>query len=48
MVLTAAQMTTFFEHADQMGIPHTTVIQLRAEGIEAVARTLIRTHYNNW
>ena len=36
MVLTAAQTTTFFEHADQMGIPHTTVVQLRAEGIEAV------------
>ena len=37
MVLTVAQMTTFFEHADQMGIPHATVIQLCAEGIEAVA-----------
>ena len=37
MVLTAAQTTTFFEHADQMGIPHTTVMQLHAEGIEAVA-----------
>ena len=36
MVLTAAHMTTFFEHADQMGIPHATVIQLHAEGIEAV------------
>ena len=33
----AAQTTTFFEHADQMGIPHTTVVQLCAEGIEAVA-----------
>ena len=37
MVLTVAQMTTFFEHVDQMGIPHTTVLQLCAEGIEAVA-----------
>ena len=37
MVLTVAQMTTFFEHADQMGIPHATVIQLHAEGIKAVA-----------
>ena len=36
MVLTVAQMNTFFEHANQMGIPHTTVIQLCAEGIEAV------------
>ena len=26
MVLTAAQMTTFFEHAEQMGIPHATVM----------------------
>ena len=37
MVLTAAQMTTFFEHADQMGIPHTTVVQLHGEAIEVVA-----------
>ena len=37
MVLTAAQMTTFFEHADQMGIPHVTVVQLQAEGITSVA-----------
>ena len=37
MILTAAQMTTFFEHAKQMGIPHTTVVQLRVEGIEVVA-----------
>ena len=37
MVLTAAQTTTFFEHADQMGIPHTPVMQLHAEGIERVA-----------
>ena len=37
MVFTVAQMTTFFKHADQMGIPHTTVMQLHAEGIEAVA-----------
>ena len=37
MVLTAAQMTTFFEHADQMGIPHVTVVQLQAEGITSVS-----------
>ena len=37
MVLTVAQMTTFFKHSNQMGIPHATVIQLRAKGIEAVA-----------
>ena len=36
MVLTVAQTTTFFEHADQMGIPHTTVMQLHAKGIKAV------------
>ena len=40
MVLTTAQMTTFFEHTDQMGIPHTTVVQLRAEGIQAVTDLL--------
>ena len=33
MVLTAAQMTTFFEHANQMGIPHATVLQLQSKGI---------------
>ena len=37
MVLTAAQMTTFFEHAEQMGIPHATVIQLQSEGITLVS-----------
>ena len=37
MVLTTAQTTTFFEDADQMGIPHATVIQLCAQGIKAVA-----------
>mgnify|MGYP001106517421 CR=1 FL=1 len=36
MVLTAGQTTAFFEHADQMGIPHATVIQLQAEGITMV------------
>ena len=34
MVLTVAQTTTFFEHADQMGTP---LIQLHAKGTEAVA-----------
>ena len=33
MVLMAAQMTAFFEEADQMGIPHDTIIQLALEGI---------------
>ena len=37
MVLTAAQMIAFFEHADQMGIPHVTVVQLQAEGITSVS-----------
>ena len=37
MVLTAAQTTTFFEHAEQMGIPHATVMQLQSEGITLVA-----------
>ena len=37
MVLTAAQMTTFFEHAEQMGIPHATVVQLQSKGITLVA-----------
>ena len=37
MVLTAAQTTTFFEHAHQMGIPHATVLQLQSEGITLVS-----------
>ena len=37
MVLTAAQMTTFFEHAKQMGIPHATVMQLQSKGITLVS-----------
>ena len=37
MVLTTAQTSTFFEHAEQMGIPHTTVVQLQSEGITLVA-----------
>ena len=36
MVLMAAQMTTFFEDHEQMGIPHTTVIQLQTQGITTV------------
>ena len=36
MVLTAAQMTAFFEDAMQMGIPHVTVLQLQLEGIASV------------
>jgi hypothetical protein len=34
--LTAAQTTAFFEHADQMGIPNKTVVQLVEEGIDTV------------
>ena len=37
MVLTAAQMAAFFEHADQMGIPHVIILQLQAEGITSVS-----------
>ena len=36
MVLTAAQTTAFFENADQMALPHETVVQLAQEGIETV------------
>jgi hypothetical protein len=36
MVFTAGQTTLFFEAADQMGIPHATVVQLVEEGIDAV------------
>ena len=36
MVLTAAQMTAFFENADQMGVQHATVVQLALEGIQTV------------
>jgi hypothetical protein len=36
MVFTAGQTTAFFEHAEQMGIPHATVIQLVVEGIDEV------------
>ena len=37
MVLTTAQMTTFFKHADQTGIPHATVLQQQSEGITLVS-----------
>ena len=37
MVLTVAQTTTFFKHADQMGIPHATVLQLQSEGVTSVS-----------
>jgi hypothetical protein len=36
MVLTNAQTVVFFEHAQQMSIPHATVIQLQNEGISSV------------
>ena len=37
MVLVAAQITAFFEDADQMGIPNDTVVQMQTEGITAVS-----------
>ena len=37
MVLTIAQTTAFFEQANQMGIPHYTVVQLQQEGISVIA-----------
>ena len=37
MVFTVAQTATFFEHAEQMGIPHATMTQLQSEGITLVA-----------
>ena len=37
MVLTATQTTAFFEHVDQTGIPHVTMLQLQAEGITSVS-----------
>ena len=36
MVLTAAQTSSFFENADQMGVQHATVVQLALEGIQTV------------
>lgn len=36
MVLTANQTTSFFEDADQMGIPHDTRVQMQNEGITGV------------
>ena len=36
MVLTGAQTTAFFEEAEQMGLPHGTVVQLAVEGIATV------------
>ena len=37
MVLTAAQTTTFFENANQMGIPHGPMLQLQSKGITLVS-----------
>ena len=37
MVLTAGQTFAFFESPDQMGIPHTTMVQMQQEGIQSVA-----------
>lgn len=36
MVLTAAQTQSFFENANQMAIPHATVVELQNEGIDTV------------
>ena len=36
MVLPGSQMSAFFENADQMSIPHVTVIQLQAEGVTSI------------
>ena len=36
MVLTTAQTMVFFEGAEQMGIPHETVVQLQIEGMTSV------------
>jgi hypothetical protein len=33
MILTTAQITAFFEDADQMTIPHATILQLQVKGI---------------
>ena len=35
--MTAAQTTAFFESPDQMGIQHTTMVQMQKEGIQSVA-----------
>ena len=37
MALPAIQTTAFFKHADQMRIPHVTMVQLQAEGITLVS-----------
>ena len=37
MVLTNTQITTFFEGANQMAIPHDTAVQLEKEGITTVS-----------
>ena len=37
MVFTQANITSFFEDNDQMGVPHDTYVQLQAEGIENVS-----------
>jgi hypothetical protein len=37
MPLTTTQAASFFKDADQMNIPHATVVQLVSKGIDAVA-----------
>jgi hypothetical protein len=41
MVLTAAQITSFFTDADQMGLPVETMAKLEDEGI--IAHPILRT-----
>ena len=49
MVLTAAQTTAFFENADQMDIPHVTVVQLGLKALLLLGIWWISTriHCNN-
>ena len=35
--INVAQTTAFFESPDQMGIPHTTMVQMQLEGIQSIA-----------
>ena len=37
MVLTTAQMMASFAGAEQMGIPHETIVQLQTEGVSDLA-----------
>ena len=48
MVLTAAQTTAFFESPHQMGIPHTTMVQMQQEGIQSVADNRNMSKSKGW